>query len=127
VALEVDKIEKVALALTVTLFATLTVRAVFPLKRNWAALPEPMVRLLTFMLALITTVCPLEMVTLFVLVGTPVGVQMAGLFQLPPAFDTFDCAISEGNATNPRIILANSLLLNMFSKNSRSKKAIIYT
>lgn len=124
VLLEVLSIEKVALAFTVTLFATLTERAVLPLKRSCAALPAPMARLLTVMLASIITVCPLEMVTLFVLVGTPVGVQMAGLLQLPPALETLFCEYKAKLQKNTSKVL-NKCLINSITQNTQKRQYFI--
>lgn len=92
VVLEVLRIEKVAEVLSITSFATVTERAVLPEKRNSAAAPPlPMVKLLTETVASITTVCPLDIVTLFVLLGTPAGVQIAGLLQFPLPLDILFC------------------------------------
>lgn len=96
VTLELLATEKVARALTVKLFNTENVRAVPPIKCICAeAAPLPIVKSLQTALPLIVTVLPLEMVTLLVLVGTPVGVHMAGLVQVPLAFETlfwdFNC------------------------------------
>ena len=90
--LEVDKIKNEAEELTVRFLNTLTVRAVLPENRNTAeAAPVPIIKSLQVMLALIVTVWPFAMVTSLVLVGTPVGVQIAALVQLPEAMDVLPC------------------------------------
>ncbi len=89
VAFELALILMVPLALIVMLLLTLNVKAVFPEKRIAAPVPPvPTVNELQKPFTSKVIVFPLEIVTLLVLVGTPAGVQIAALLQLPLPFDT---------------------------------------
>jgi hypothetical protein len=63
------------------------------------------------MLPSMVIVCPLAMVTLLVLVGTPVGVQMAAFVQLPLALEVFVC----DNSTEQKHKQRTSAIVFLFS------------
>lgn len=82
--LELDSIEKDEALAMLRFRLTLKLRAVLPESRNKEEpVPVPTFNELHEAFTSKVTVCPLEIVTSLLEVGTPLGIQMLGSLQLP--------------------------------------------